>query len=575
MAPPSGIESAASTTTLLYVHPSLKLLEIDQKGLGYVAQRTIKRGELLMEERPFVWDSGSDRGRPDLEGGVQWLLRTGAVQEMHCPNADCLTVRERAEMVAALNSFRNAEPCKDGHYPAMMLRASARFNHACYPNAGGYTPGGRSFASVVEYLPRPFCTYALEEIRRGEEACICYLGDADQLAPASSRQRVLEAWGFTCTCSRCKGSRPLDRRLEGIAENADITLDFDRQRALQNANKEYRALFDATAEGYNPPTDDFAACVQRLNDFREKNKFLDNAHCAIQRVRKELLAAYLLDFPDGPICQKFAGPAAALLLEDMHIQNAMLAALSPCKCHVYAKYLSLLKYIDPKEAVWLQREAKTDGVELWHVNSLWTHDPDQAQALGAPQARNLPPRAAPGPPPREGPAPRPGACCVPWLGEPPQRLSWNPATVPPFDREPPSPSERCRPQHRASWPRGGRAGRRPRRAAATMSADPPMRTGTTSSGLMLDPDSELPCAVADDDEEMPPLLGVEDDLGHGKKGPLMDLWEAYGDFGVPTVAARGVRGVRKPHAGEAVVSTVPQPGQQRRKDKNPSWFKFK
>merc|ERR1719383_479367 len=130
--------SEMSSTSLEYLHPALRFRSLSHRGHGYVATKTIKKGELLLEEKPFVWDSGTDSTRPDLSPGVEWLLRTGAVHDLHCPQAVYLTLRERAEAVAATCTFRHAAPCVDGGFLAMLFRASSGFNHSCFPNAGAY-----------------------------------------------------------------------------------------------------------------------------------------------------------------------------------------------------------------------------------------------------------------------------------------------------------------------------------------------------------------------------------------------------------------------------------------------------
>merc|ERR1719424_282904 len=118
---------------LLYIHPCLKVLRHPARGYGYTATATIKRGELLLEEKPFVWDSGTDPLKPDLSAGAEWLIKTGAVEELAAPPGDYLTPEERAEGIAGINSFRNASSCADGSYPAFVFRHTSRFNHSCFP----------------------------------------------------------------------------------------------------------------------------------------------------------------------------------------------------------------------------------------------------------------------------------------------------------------------------------------------------------------------------------------------------------------------------------------------------------
>ena len=110
-------------------------------------------------------------------------------------------------------AFRTAKPCRDGGYPTMLYRCASRFNHSCFPNAGGHLPGGEDFERVKDYVAI-FSIYALDEVRPGEEVCISYLSTRDQLQPLAHRRQLLQTWNFHCRCPRCLGDRPLDRRLE-------------------------------------------------------------------------------------------------------------------------------------------------------------------------------------------------------------------------------------------------------------------------------------------------------------------------------------------------------------------------
>merc|ERR1740121_817702 len=112
--------SASSSTEVLYIHPALKLTELGPRGKGYVAGKAIRRGELLLEEQPKVWDAGKDPLKPDLGEGIEWLLQTGLVRELACPVDECASLREQAEVVAATCTFRTQTACADGGYPALL-----------------------------------------------------------------------------------------------------------------------------------------------------------------------------------------------------------------------------------------------------------------------------------------------------------------------------------------------------------------------------------------------------------------------------------------------------------------------
>eukprot|EP00438_Fugacium_kawagutii_P029056 Skav216785 [mRNA] locus=scaffold1384:40567:44996:+ [translate_table: standard] len=505
-------------SSLRFRHPLLQLRPIPDRGAGYVATGLVKRGELLLEEglrdlrcwelrplkpsrndsrscamyigyggthgqhgpeKPFVWDSGKSED-PDLQEGAAWLMASGLAHEIQCDESDLDDVE-----LAKRYAFRTHRPCGDGSYPAMLFRSCCRFNHSCFPNAGGHLPGGEDSPSVSQYNAPSLRIYALEEIREGEEVCISYLSETDQLSPLPHRRALLQnTWAFICRCDRCLGGRPLDRRLE------TMDVEGDRKTALAAVNHEFCSLFDSTFEDYNPPKD-FETTLERLNNFRKKFEFLDKAHVFSQRIRRELIAAFLLAGFDSQMARQCAGPALSLLVEEMHVQHALLPGLSPCKVTPYLQFLQLLRHVSEQEARWHVSDLKVDGCELQHQQSLWLHDQASAARLGLAAPRNLPPAPVLGAPLRTGPAVRPGAA----------------SAVTSRSRAKQGYVFRCR----SAWPQR--------------------------------------CHRSEGDE-MPPLVQLLQSTGcKESKGPVQressSLWDAYADFGRPSKDAHSLRGAGK------------------------------
>ena len=144
----------------------------------------------------------------------------------------------------------------------------------------------------------------------------------------------------------------------------------DKKTALAAVNKEFRSLFDVSFEGFDPPRD-FETTVERLNNFRKEFGFLDKAHIYSQRIRRELIATFLLGGFNSDIARRCAGPALSLLVEEMHVQHVLLPSLSPCKVMAYVQFLHLLRHVPEKEAQWHVSDLKVDGCELQHQQSLW------------------------------------------------------------------------------------------------------------------------------------------------------------------------------------------------------------
>eukprot|EP00435_Cladocopium_sp_Y103_P031408 s420_g7.t4 len=471
----------AASSSLLFRHPSLQLRLLDaERGSGYVATKLLQRGELLLEaaERPFVWNSGKDE-EPDLQKGAAWLIASGLAQELTSRPEDAADLEACGQLVKRY-AFRTHRPSRDGSYPAMLFKSCCRLNHSCFPNAGGHLPGAEDFDSVAQYRSPAMKIYALEEIREGEEVCISYLAESDQLSPLLHRRSLLkDTWGFLCRCERCLGGRPLDRRLEAMDWEG-----LERRSALASVTQAFRSLFDATFEDYDPPKE-FESTLERLNNFRREFSFLDKAHVFSQRVRRELIAAFLLTGFDSEIAKRCAGPALSLLVEEMHVQHALLPSLSPFKVTPYVQFLHLLRHVPEKEARWHVSDLKVDGCELQHQQSLWLHDPPAAQRLQLAQPRNLPPAPLRGAPLRTGPLAKPGAACGCCASAPGPSL------------------ERCHGRSKG-WPRSCR-----RKAQA---------------------------------DEMPPLMEKDSEapevMGSSKSSTL---WEAYAEFGRPSKDAQSLR----------------------------------
>ncbi len=434
-------------------------------------------GIAYAQEKPFIWDSGKN-DEPDLQDGAAWMLTSGLAHEL---NAE-LSSMEACIHLAQRYAFRTHRPCSDGSYPGMLFKSVCRFNHSCFPNAGGHLPGGEDFPSVSKYPAPSLRIYALEEIREGEEICISYLSESDQLSPLKHRRALLEGWGFICRCDRCCGGRPLDRRLEAI----DSMDSVDKKTALAAVNKEFRSLFDVSFEGFDPPGD-FETTVERLNNFRKEFGFLDKAHIYSQRIRRELIATFLLGGFNSDIARRCAGPALSLLVEEMHVQHVLLPSLSPCKVTAYLQFLHLLRHVPEKEAQWHVSDLKVDGCELQHQQSLWLHDQPAATRLGLAQPRNLPAPPVIGAPLRTGPSARPGAACAPG----PSRVVLS--------------EQQCS-KSRWGWPREYR------------------RRETN---------------------EMPPLVEAKSPK---LQAQCSSLWDAYADFGRPSKDAQKLRGTKPKEA---------------------------
>lgn len=75
-----------------------------------------------------------------------------------------------------------------------LYLSCSRCNHSCKPNA--YFRLSKDGQHLTLIARRP--------IMSGAEITISYLPESDLLQPQSHRQEILNNWGFTCQCGRCR-----------------------------------------------------------------------------------------------------------------------------------------------------------------------------------------------------------------------------------------------------------------------------------------------------------------------------------------------------------------------------------
>merc|ERR1712012_1280285 len=115
-----------------------------------------------------------------------------------------------------------------------------------------------------------------------------------------------------------------------------------RQLVAAPAEKDFRALFDDSFEGYEGGKLDFKAFVERLFAYRRLHgPLLDPAHLQMQRVRRELLGALLLDSKGN------AERVLPVLLEEIAVQDTLLPTLSPCKVGACSQACEVIRYVRP------------------------------------------------------------------------------------------------------------------------------------------------------------------------------------------------------------------------------------
>ncbi|KAI1822393.1 hypothetical protein F4861DRAFT_550738 [Xylaria intraflava] len=214
--------------------PPFSIEEIEGKGRGLRANRSIAKGEVLMVRGPTL------------------VAQTEALIEMEMTVLDRmydiamarLTEDRRAAFLAQMgrgvsgkistNSFMmfvHGAGEKSGHlacYPDI-----AQFNHDCRPNVH-YRLNNMTMTAV-----------AVRDIQPGEELSVSYI---NVFLLSRERKERIRNWGFECACALCQGTRDRtiasDRRLRRIKELKTNLDNFNSVKVTAEDGVEYVALHE-------------------------------------------------------------------------------------------------------------------------------------------------------------------------------------------------------------------------------------------------------------------------------------------------------------------------------------------
>ncbi|KAI0007284.1 SET domain-containing protein [Xylariaceae sp. FL0662B] len=192
--------------------------EVAGKGVGLVADRLIRRGEVITVRTPTMMVQTA--AHVGLRADDRAELYDGAVDRLPVPRRDAFMRQMGRDVYDKIetNCFQvhidgaNKLGSHLGCYPEI-----SRFNHDCRPNLN------------YRITNTTHTTVAVRDIAVGEELSISYIG---MLYPRSERQKLLRHWGFNCTCAQCSGSAAAI-----AASDARITEIGVLERALESTNE--------------------------------------------------------------------------------------------------------------------------------------------------------------------------------------------------------------------------------------------------------------------------------------------------------------------------------------------------
>lgn len=187
--------------------PPFYATEIPGKGIGLVANRTIKRGEAIMVWQPsYMIHRKLLSADVDVSSEEQQYLLDAALQKLPAARRRAFSRQlgqfggHRVSDILLTNSFQmdvggeGLPPGGDeGHHLGNFPDVS-RLNHDCRPNVAFRIDGRLAHH-----------THAVRDITVGEELTISY---TNPFSLHGDRQgHILQSWGFRCTCPHCSMSK--------------------------------------------------------------------------------------------------------------------------------------------------------------------------------------------------------------------------------------------------------------------------------------------------------------------------------------------------------------------------------
>ncbi|KAG8415778.1 SET domain-containing protein 5 [Metarhizium acridum] len=187
--PPSSLTNEQQEDDMFYES------DIPGKGIGLIAGRPIRRGEIVMKKRPSLLVQVEIQARTDVH--VRDILYGHAMDRMRD--------RDRGRVMGMIgsdlgdkidkNCFRlrisTDENADGGDHHIGCYPDVARLNHDCRPSL------------VYDINNSVHVISAVRDIAAGEELSISYIR---LLSPRAQRLAQLKHWGFECSCGHCNMS---------------------------------------------------------------------------------------------------------------------------------------------------------------------------------------------------------------------------------------------------------------------------------------------------------------------------------------------------------------------------------
>ncbi|KAL2264245.1 hypothetical protein VTK26DRAFT_9021 [Humicola hyalothermophila] len=263
--------------------------EVPGKGVGLIANRTIRKGEIIMRRLPVLLIQST----PHLN------MEPEVREELYQTAVDMLPETTRGRFMRQMgdslfskvdrNSFRLMVDGDHELSPHLAVFPEvSRMNHDCRPNIH-YRMNNLTITAV-----------AVRDIPPGEELTVSYIYGP---AVKSKRQGRLASWGFNCTCSQCSlselesaASDARIRQIKALEEEIETKMKKSAMKRGKNLGPDEEVKPEMAAQlidlylserldAYLAPAYTRAALIYSM--FANEEKAREYAHEAVQALERE------------------------------------------------------------------------------------------------------------------------------------------------------------------------------------------------------------------------------------------------------------------------------------------------
>ncbi|KAI1204898.1 SET domain-containing protein [Annulohypoxylon truncatum] len=234
--------------------PPYEIVDLENKGMGVVANRTIRKDEVIMLRHPVIVRILDPR--PWKPQDVMKLLHRGTVQ---LPQKQGLKMLKLAHSKGGyiiddiINTNAFGVLVNGVDHSGLYLDVS-RLNHACKPNMFSRFSSTTLGMEVVAY----------KDIEPGEELTFSYL---PLNLVSEQRKALIREWGFNCSCSLCTDSKEtaISDRRRGRIQDLLAELDDPDIRKPAPVKKRVDEILDlCEKEGLAAQIGDFYTIVAEV-----------------------------------------------------------------------------------------------------------------------------------------------------------------------------------------------------------------------------------------------------------------------------------------------------------------------